>query len=141
MNSRFQRDTNRFEFNISAKLCSILIKNFNESSFNLNLNIVNSGTPIPRSSEWYRARRVDLGQVGPICSCSTQRRSRAFSSNNSVRELLGALHGLLKGCSGAKIQSLLLTFGKCARSLESVPNTSFIYTHQRSAHHPREKIV
>ena len=52
------------------------------------ISIVNSKTFIPRSSERFRARRADSEQIRLICSCPTQKRSRAFPSSNSARELL-----------------------------------------------------
>ena len=53
--------------------------------------------------------------------------------------------GQFTSCSGASVQSMLLTFEKCARSLKSVLDqsdqiSSFTSTHQRPAQHPREKI-
>ena len=104
--------------------------------------ILNSETLIPRSSERSRARRTGLGQVESICSCSAQRRSRAFPSNNSVCELFRALHGLLRSKCSINIFNLWKVRPIFKNVLDqSDQNRLFTYIHQRSAHHSRVKIV
>ena len=115
---------------------------FNGMSFKDDANIINSETFIPKSSERFRARRAGLEQMRSICSCPTQRRPRAFPSSNPARELPRALYELLRGRCSINALNLWKMRPVCKSVLDhSDQNLSFTYTHQRSAHHPREKIV
>ena len=104
--------------------------------------IVNSRTSVPRAlsgSELFGPASGRWGRYAHVQLRGGPRHSRAVIQPVNCH--------VFTGCSGASVQSMLLTFEKCARSLKSVLDQSYqfitqlAYTHQQPAHHPREKIA